>query len=83
MLLTISEVWPQASAPKNQGALRGSGTSNVAVALVRREYLRVVRAIHPDKQSKEATNRERVLSGKLFAAFTDAYRYFIESDTST
>ena len=68
MLTTLSEVWP---------GLRSVQPSPDMD--VRREYLRVCRKIHPDKQPKNATEYERAMSKAVFAALTDAYRYFLEA----
>ena len=65
MLITLSEVWP--------GLRKFEPTMDV-----RKEYLRVCRKIHPDKQPKTATDYQRAMSKAVFAALTDAYRFFLE-----
>ena len=70
MLMTIGEVWPDCQPPaSNQGG---------AQINVRREYLRMCRKIHPDKQAVASSELQRAMSRKVFACLTDAYRYYLE-----
>lgn len=77
MLATMGHIYPRA-AGKNAASLDGSAPTSA----VRREYLRSVRMIHPDKTSSAGLPAAEVLlCQKLFTALTDAYQYHQERET--
>jgi len=118
MLATLPELWPEADT--KVGALTCADGGTPSAAVVRREYLRCVRKVHPDKiaqrrQRKSSCAGRKILgcnhgsgnSGggngkgeaaataepdslvddplpaamarKLFAALTDAYRFWVDA----
>jgi DnaJ-class molecular chaperone len=70
-------------APKVDDLVQG----DVSSSIIRREYLKCVRKVHPDKQKHVVHGdiegkRQFLIAQKLFAALTDSYRLWTDDEES-